>query len=102
MTPSSLDRRVFYVDEVRFSDAEPRERGTGLIGYVSFRLNRGLRIDGVTVRQTRKGKLCLSFPARRGLTGRQFFFIQPIDGSARSESERQVLQALGFEEAVPR
>ncbi len=97
---SNVDKPAFYVDEVRFHAAERREQTTGLLGYVSFRLNRGLRIDGITLRRTRRGELCLSFPARRGLTGSQFFFVRPLDERTRKEIESQVFAQLGLAEGV--
>ncbi len=100
MTSANIDHPTFQVDEVRFVAAGPWDQERGLLGYVSFRLNRGLRIDGVTVRRTRRGKLTLSFPARRGLTGCEFFFVRPTDSRVREEIERQVLAALRLEEGV--
>ncbi len=98
MTASEVAGPAFHVDEVQFSYAGSWDQERGLLGYISFRLNRGLRIDGVTVRRTRRGKLCLSFPARRGLTGHQFFFVRPTDGVTRREIEAQVFEALELRE----
>ncbi len=87
------------ISSVDFAPSSPGERDTGLLGYVSFCLNGGLRIDGVTLRRTGDGRLVLSFPAKPGLTGAQFFYVRPLDSRTRREIERQVFRALKLEDA---
>jgi hypothetical protein len=91
----------FYVDEVHFVSSEKKERRTGLLGFVSFRINRGLRIDGVSLRRTRNGDHALSFPGRRSLAGYEFPYVRPLDDRTRREIEAQVFAALGIE-GVPK
>ena len=94
--------RSFRISDVRFITASSGERSGGLIGWVSFKLNDHIRLDGVAVRRTADGRLALSFPARRDGAGRQHFYVRPLDDQARRDIERQVFAALGFEEGSPR
>jgi hypothetical protein len=71
----------------------------GFLGWVSFTIEPGLRVDGVAVRRTRDGRLTLSFPAHRDNQGRDHPYIRPTDDATRREVERQVLEALGLEAA---
>jgi hypothetical protein len=84
------------IQNVRFEPSDPEAWDTGLLGYVSFGLNDGVRIDGVTLRRTRHGKLSLSFPTKRRVTGKQFFCVRPLDATAHKQIEEQVFQALGL------
>jgi hypothetical protein len=63
---------------------------------ISFVLNGTLKIDGVTLRRTRDGRLTLSYPARRDRDGVEHFAIKPLGDQARVEIERQVFEALGL------
>ncbi len=87
------------ITEVEFTAASRKDARTGLLGWVRVVVNDSLRLDGLTVRRTRRGRLALSFPAKPGLTGAQFFYIRPLDDAARKHIEQQVFRALGLEEA---
>ncbi|MFH0947126.1 MAG: hypothetical protein V2A76_18215 [Planctomycetota bacterium] len=82
------------ITNVHFTPAPPRDCRTGLLGYLKFDMA-GLRISGVTLRQTRRGRLTLSFPIHHDRTGRQHTPVRPTDAHARSEIERAVLDAIG-------
>ncbi len=90
----------FVVDEVRFKKAGRRERGSGLLAFISFRLNGCLRIDGVTLRRTDAGDWALSFPERRDRLGRSHQIVRPLDQQTRRKIEHQVFTQLGLEEVV--
>ena len=85
------------VSEVSFTSASREERRTGLLGWVAVVINGALKIDGLTVRQTREGRLALSFPARRDRQDRVHFVVRPISDEARRTIERQVLAQLAPE-----
>lgn len=86
------------IGHVRFVAAEPEEADRGLLGWVSFTLDRRLRVDGVAIRKTLSGDLRLSFPSRRDGSGRRHFILRPLSDAARREIEVQVFRALGVEE----
>jgi hypothetical protein len=91
-----------HVSDIRFTAAGPEDITRGLVGWTSFVLNEQLRVDGVTIRKTATGRICLSFPARTTPQGRRRFFIHPMSDSARLDIERQILGVLGFLEEAPR
>jgi hypothetical protein len=90
------------VTRVTFAPASAKEAETGLLGWISFVLNDSLRVDGLTVRRTRRRRLALSFPAKPGISGKQFFFVQPLNDEARREIECQIFEALGLKETATR
>ena len=61
----------------------------GLLGYVSCTYGR-VRLDGISLRRTRAGRLALSFPARRDADGHNHPIIRPLD-----DSERRATMFLG-------
>ena len=85
-----------FVDEVRLTGASRRERASGLLGFVTFRLNRCLRIDGASLRRTATGRVALSFPERRDRFGFAHPVVRPLDDRTRSEIEAQIFAALGI------
>jgi len=87
------------VSELRFIPATSTERAAGLLGFVSFLLNEALRLDGVTVRRTLAGPVCLSWPTRTDRAGKKHALIRPITDDARRDLEAQVLGALGLDAA---
>ncbi len=87
------------VSEVRFSPATRADRAAGLMGWITFVLNGALKIDSVTLRRTRDGRLTLSYPSRRDRRGHEHFVIAPLGDEARVEIEKQVLAALDAEVA---
>lgn len=85
---------MISIDRVKFTPAPIDQTRTGLVGYVSAVVNDTLRIDGVCVRRTMAGSLCLSWPERRDGSGRRHALIQPISDAARLRVEEQVLAAI--------
>ena len=90
------------INEVQFHVAPKKHRVQGLSGWASFTLDGRLQLTSVAVRRTLDGRVTLSFPARTDRAGKQLFYFRPLDNGTRKEIERQVFQALRFEEAVPR
>ncbi len=86
------------VTGVRFTAASPEERERGLLGFTSFVVAGGVRLDGVTVRRTADGRHTLAYPSREDADGRTHYWSRPIDSRARAAVERQVLRALGLGE----
>ena len=74
----------------RATDADVRD---GLLGFVRFSIG-PLRVDGVTLRRTRGGRLALSSPCRRDRAGRYHALMRPVNARARRLLEAQVLHAL--------
>ena len=87
--------RPLSVSEVRFTRAPQRLVPTGLLGRASFVIDGRLRVDGVSVRRTRSGRLALSYPVRDDGVGRRWEYLRPLDDHTRRELERQVLEQLG-------
>ncbi|MFO1053972.1 MAG: hypothetical protein U1F36_17280 [Planctomycetota bacterium] len=85
------------LSSVRFTRGSDQDVRAGLLGFVEFTIGERLRIDGVTVRRTRDGRLALSFPARRDRAGVDHPFIRPIDDATRRLLESAVFEALGIE-----
>ena len=86
---------TFVVSHVEYTSASSMEQRTGLLGFVQFRLGKGLEIDGVTLRRTRAGKITLSYP-RRG-SNKAHFAVRPRDEETRQHIEHQVLSALDLD-----
>jgi hypothetical protein len=82
------------IESIRFTEASHDLQVTGLLGWVSFIVNKTIILDGVAVRRTREGKIRLSFPARRDKYGTDHPYIRPIDQHARVVIEERVLYAL--------
>ena len=84
------------VDKIELRTAGAEAAETGLLGWLSFRLNRALAINGVALRRTRGGRYALSFPAKHDAFGQQHFIVRPLDDSARETIELQIFRALGL------
>jgi len=88
------------IASLRFVAAEPDQMVDGLLGWVALTLGNQIRLDGIAVRRTLAGRLALSYPARRDRSGRQHFYVRPLDDAARREIEREVFRRLGLREAA--
>lgn len=91
-----MDSISLRVSEIRVVPAREEEVRSGLIAYLSFLVGGKLRIDGVTLRRTRGGRLILSFPAKRNGGGVERPFVRPIDSATREAIEQQVFAELGL------
>lgn len=87
------------IQNVQFKAASQGDVMTGLIGWISCTLNARLQLDGIALHRTLDGRRTLSFPARRDGSGRQHFFVRPLDTATREEIEAQIFAALGIEES---
>jgi hypothetical protein len=90
------------IANVRLTTSSPEDVGLGLLGWVSCVLNGTVRLDGLTLRRTRHGRLTVSFPVRLDGKGRRHSMISPIDDRARRMIEREILAQLGFEQETSR
>lgn len=88
--------RVPHLDELVVTAATPADQVTGLLAWLRFRLDRALIVDGVALRRTRDGRLCLAWPERRDRAGRQHPILRPVDDAARVAIEREVFAQLGL------
>ena len=88
------------VTDVRRLPGSGSDAQTGLLGYVQFVICGVVRVDGVTLRRTRGGRLALSYPVKKYGPGAQYPLIKPVDEAVRREVERQVFAALDLGEAV--
>ncbi len=48
-----------------YSPASDDQEWHGLLGWVAFHLNDTVRVEGVMLRRTARGRLALSYPRRR-------------------------------------
>jgi hypothetical protein len=85
------------VTKVRFHPASPGIGDAGLVGFVAFVVNDALGIDNVALRRNPAGVLRLVYPTRTDRAEREHPIVRPLDDDARRSIERQVLDALGFE-----
>lgn len=88
---------MLEVKGITFTPAGRLERDRGLLGWVSATLDGRLRVDGIAVRRTRRGRLTLSWPCRDDRHGQRHYLLRPIDDVARREIERQIFEALAVE-----
>ena len=91
------------IGDVRFQAAGSAAKGSGLLGYVALSYG-DLRIDPITIRRTRAGRLELSFPTKRRRRGGRAPIVWPKDAAAREAVEAEILAhvfpelvALGLE-----
>ncbi len=87
------------VSDVRYTPAQPRDRASGLLGFVRFTLGGVLRLDGVALRRSEEGFLYLAFPRRTTRSGQEFPLMRPTSGEVRQAIEKAVIAALGQEPA---
>ena len=89
------------ISNLKFTLASADERARGLLGWLS--LTTGIwRLDGLTLRRTRRGRLAVSFPVRVDGMGRQHPIVQPLDDRARRKVEAEIIAQLGLMEASRR
>ena len=60
---SRLEESALRVSDVKFTAGTPMQADDGLLGFVSC-VYGILRLDGVTLRRTRDGRICLGADAR--------------------------------------
>jgi len=84
------------VRDVTFTAATSTDRASGLLGWIALTLPCGLRLDGITLRRTRDGRLVLSFPERVDGQGRRHALVRPVNTDARRAIEAAIFDALGL------
>lgn len=88
------------ISDVQLQRGSQQDLESGLEGYVSFNWS-GVRIDGVTLRRTRRGHPALSFPCRTDRNGHEHPYIRPLSADVRKRIELEVFDALGITEDTP-
>lgn len=91
----------YEVTEVTFTPASTVQVERGLIGYLAFRLGRGLLVDGATVRRSLEGRVGIVFPAREDRRGRRHYTLRPVDDATREDLESQIFGALRDQGVLP-
>ena len=89
------------LSDVRFTAGSPRDRASGLVGFISLVLNDTLVLDGLVLRRTRSGRHALSYPERVDRRGDAHPIVRPRSDAARRELEALVFEALGIREVQP-
>lgn len=84
------------VTDVCFKAATSAAREQGLLGWVSFRVEGSILVDGVAVRRTLNNGLALSFPEPTDSRGKKHRPVRPLNDEARLRIEHQVFSALGI------
>ena len=84
------------VSELRFTPADRQQQARGLLGFVQFVAAGLLRVD-CALRQTRDGRVVLSFPVKHDSAGRQHPLVAPANAEARRVLEAAVLDALAID-----
>jgi len=84
------------VTDVSFVAASATDREAGLLGWIALTLPCGLRLDGITLRRTREGRLTLAFPERTDGRGRRHALVRPVNTDARRAIEAAIFDALGL------
>jgi len=90
--------RDLAITDLKMTLPNHRDQRRGLVGFIAFTLA-GLRIDGVTLRRTRRGDLTLSFPARRSGAGQVRPLVHPVTSTIRDELLQRVLEELRLRES---
>jgi DNA-binding cell septation regulator SpoVG len=85
------------VTEVRFAPADDEHREEGLLGWTSFVIDGGLKVEGVAVRRTAEGHLALAYPYRDDAHGLRRRFLRPINDQTRRALQAQVLAQLDLD-----
>lgn len=86
-------RDPLVISAVTFAAAPAGLVSGGLLGWASFDLNDGLRLEAA-VRHTRDDRFVLSFPSRRTRDGARRSVVQPTGSGVRQSIEDQVLAQL--------
>ena len=76
------------ITDVQLTAVRPADARTGLLGFITCTLNDRVRLDGITLRRTRTGRLALTFPARRDRRGHEHAYVAPLDDAARREIDK--------------
>ncbi len=85
------------ITAVDFVQARPSQIKTGLLGHVSIVVDDALKLDGISLRRTRRGYPVLVYSCRRSRDGRDHPYIRPVSDAVRRRIEREVFRTLGLE-----
>jgi hypothetical protein len=84
------------VSELHYTPASREARSDGLLGFIQCVVAGLLRID-CSLRRTRDGRLCLSFPIKHDSAGRQHPLVAPANGDARALLEQAIFEAISLQ-----
>jgi len=86
--------------DVRLSLGTKEDLRSGLFGYVRCRYG-DLRIDGLTLRKNRRGRLVIGYPAREDSRGGRHAYVRPANRAVRRQFEAKILEGLDLAEGAP-
>ncbi len=81
------------VSDIRFAEASIPLKARGVWGWVCCDYGE-LRLDGLRVQRTKKGRYMLGFPRHVDANGVAHAYYRPLDQAARISIETQVLGEL--------
>lgn len=81
------------VTNIHFKPAKRLDVESGRLGWIRVDVG-SVRIDGITLRRTRRGELALSYPIRRDSQDREHTIVLPISLQHEIAIERAVLAEL--------
>ena len=91
---------LLHVRSISITPSPAADQQRGLLAYASVALG-PYKIDGITVRRTRAGKLAISYPTRTAGDGTAHAYFLP-DPAAREAFEKEILNAyLQHQEGRP-
>lgn len=83
---------MMRVSAIRLTPASQRDRRRGLLAYARIALG-PYKIEGITVRKTRAGRLAISYPKRTARDGTAHAYFLPTDPEVRAALEGEILAA---------
>ena len=76
---------------LRLVPAPPRLAETGLLAWATCTIAGIVRLDGLSLRRTRGGRVAVTYPARRSSDGLQHPFALPLDWRVRRALEDRLI-----------
>ena len=89
------------VTDIRFKPASRAQRQTGLVGFVSCRLDGRWLLDDVRICETVDRRHVVAFPSRRDANGARHSILRPLDDETRMLVETAILGSLRRERRIP-
>ena len=80
------------IEDVAVFPAPPDARATGLLAWATVAI-RGVRVDGLAVRSSRRRALSVTWPERRAANGARHAIVAVEDDGLRGRIEAAVLAA---------
>ena len=83
---------TLHVHSISITTSSSRERRGGLLAYARVALG-PYKIDGITVRKTRAGRLAVTYPKRTARDGTAHPVFLPTDPEVRGALEGEIIAA---------